>query len=180
MKKNNAALIKELKSKIEMLEAGTNYKERFNDIEAAFDKMSALSREGGAEYFALTDYMNYLYDRAEYSKALEIAKELENIYNIDNNISPEAKAALWSTMGAIYNAQNKYKQCEEYYLRALQQYEELAEVYPDRYNPVLAGTYQIFGILKNNDEWLKKSYQLALKYPQDPLCQRIVNTSDFK
>ena len=44
----------------------------------------------------------------------------------------------------------------KYYLRALQLREELAKIDPDRFNPDLAESYRIFGVLKNDNKWLKK------------------------
>lgn len=112
MEENNNTLIKELKSKIEKLEARTGYEGRFAEIEDAYEKIKAVSFEEGVEYDAVMDYIDFLHDHAKDSKALEIAKELENIYDKDNNIKPEDKAVLWGTIGEIYDVQYSSEQCE--------------------------------------------------------------------
>ena len=55
MEENNNTLIKELKSKIEELEAMTDYEGRFAEIEDAYEKIKAVSFEEGVEYDAVMD-----------------------------------------------------------------------------------------------------------------------------
>ena len=126
----------------------------------------------------LGDFYYYIHDKPDealdfYLRALRLFEELAKA---DPDKFNHDLARECDNLGDFYSDQSKQDDALDFYLRALRIYEELAKTDPDRFNPDLAESYRIFGVLKNYNKWLKKSYQLALKYPQDPRCRRIINT----
>lgn len=159
--------IGELNTKIEILETMTNYKERFEDIEAAYEEINVCAFEDGVEYGKVREYADYLDKQGNSSKAIKFCKRLEQIYDGNEEISQKCRAYLWNTYAIILNnISDKHNEAKEYYLKALDATEKLAEENPQRYKADLAMSLNNIGIFYAKQGEAKKAeehYLIALK-----------------
>ena len=74
----------------------------------------------------------------------------------------------------LYQAQNKPKKTEKYYLAAIEIGERLVEKNADAYEPALATSYLRYYFLKKDKTYLDKAYEIAKRRQDDPRCKIIV------
>ena len=168
--------INELKSKIDILDIMTEYQNRFNDIVECYEEIMAVSFEYGAEYDVVRQYAVFLDDCGYSTKAYGIIKKLENIYDREE-VDIYYKAAFYNTAGNTANhISGMHKETEEYFTKAIEIREKLAQKDPDRYEPDLARSYNNAGALyyaqgqsKKAEEYFTKAIEIREKLAQkDP------------
>lgn len=159
--------IREFKTRIEILEVMTSYKERFAEITNAYEEIMAIAFEENVEYDMVCNYVKFLYDQNRNKKAFEIGKTLEIIYAVDENIELYNKARLYNLMGLITNRTNDMRsEAEKYFKRAIEIREYLVKENIERYAGDLAGSYNNVGIfykaqgdMTKADEYYKKAIE---------------------
>ena len=103
--------------------------------------------------------------------AMEIKERLVE-KNIDT-YGPDL-ARSYSAAGVFYDNQGKPKKAEKYYLDAIEIYERLVKRNPDAYEPDLAMSYSSYYLLKEDETYLDKAYEIAKRRQDDPRCRYIV------
>ncbi len=150
--------IGELSTKIEILETMTGYKERFEDIEATYDEITECAFEDGIKYDKVREYSSYLHYQGNSSKAIELCKRLEQIYDGNEEIFQKDKADLWDNYALILNSiSDKHAEAKKYFLKALDLREKLASENHQRYNVDLAMSLNNIGFFYDNQGEAKKA-----------------------
>ena len=94
----------------------------------------------------LYDYASFLEDQNDYTNAIEVAEKLNWYYSDPDNKADEYDLGrLYNLLGMLYEAQNKPKKAEKYYLAAIEIGERLVEKNADAYEPALAASYNNAG-----------------------------------
>ena len=112
----------------------------------------------------LYDYASFLEDQNDYTKAIKVAEKLNWYYSDPDNKADEYDlGSLYNLLGMLYQAQNKPKKAEKYYLAAIEIGERLVEKNADAYEPALAGSYNNAGNFYKDQGQSKKAekYYLA-------------------
>ena len=136
--------IREAVTKIEILTAMKDYKDRFVDIETIYETIVPEILEYKVETDVLCDYASFLDDQGKSRKAYETAEKLLSIYGVEP-AEPPLRANLLNLLGIICNNLHRSAETEKYYLDAIRIREKLAEENPDRYSAALAVSYNNAG-----------------------------------
>ena len=118
----------------------------------------------------------------EYINAVDAFDAAQSQSNsVDSNTSADISNATDSfesagtDAGNFYNQQGKPEQAEDYYTKAIEIYEVLAEENPERYNAALATSYYNYGLFINEKKYFVMALKLAKKQPDNPYCRRIID-----
>lgn len=118
----------------------------------------------------------------EYINAVDAFDAAQSQSNsVDSNTSADISNAIDSfesagtDAGNFYNQQGKPEQAEDYYTKAIEIYEVLAEENPERYNADLAMSYYNYGLFINEKKYFVMALKLAKKQPDNPYCRRIID-----
>ena len=142
--------IRELRTKIDVLETMIGYPERFEEITDCYEEIMKAALEDGVEYDEVQRYASFLNDQGRSRKALEVARTLESVYE-QEDVSEEDKAILWNLLGIITSERTgMQKDSEKYYSQSRAAYEKLAEENPERYLEDVAMSYNNAGIFYND------------------------------
>jgi tetratricopeptide (TPR) repeat protein len=134
-------------------------------------------------YDSVCDYVYFLNDRVSKKKALDVGQRLEQVYNKNEQISLHDKARLWNILGTIAGSIPRMeREADEYFKKAIEAREKLADENPDENLFDLADSYKnasFFSINKkiyDNAELLFSkaidTYKKAEKIKSDINCLR--------
>ncbi len=137
--------IREHKTAIDILHSMTEYQNRFSEIENRYQKIIPLILELGIELSTGYEYLSYLYRQNHMTKAVELAEQLLPLVT-----DREMLGDLWNLSGVIFHDSNQPKKAEEFYQKAMEIYESLANENPERFLPDLAKSYNNAGVFYDN------------------------------
>ena len=83
-------------------------------------------------------------------------------------------AVSYNNAGVFYKKQGQPDKAEKYYLDAIEIRERLVEKNADAYEPDLAMSYSSYYLLKEDETYLDKAYEIAKRRQDDPRCRYIV------
>ncbi|MCD8373036.1 MAG: hypothetical protein LUD27_07045, partial [Clostridia bacterium] len=107
LKKNDIRYIRELKTKIEVLTAMTDYAERFAKIEEIYEEIIPVAEESLVETDVLFDYASYLYTQNNFNKSAEIYTRIEKLFENNSELATnENLARLYNNAGSLYRVLN--------------------------------------------------------------------------
>lgn len=150
-KKNAQKYIREHKTAIDILETMVNYRNRFNEIEERYEKIVPIAEKYMVELSVIYNYCSLLDNQNKSPKAYEFAKKLEGFYLLNKNKFEESEfAALYNLLGIICGNLTLHKEQEQYFKKAIEIREKLAEKNPERYNADLAMSYNNVGAFYDN------------------------------
>ena len=160
--------IREYKTKIEILTVMTGYEKRFEEITSCYEKIVPLAFEEKIELDVVYEYVVFLNDQGK--NPISLMERLEKAYDSTQGIDDCEKACLFNLMGIVYKDQGNPLKAEEYYKKAIEIYEKLAEENFDRYSGDLADSYNNAGIFYKNqgnpskaEEYYKKAIKIREK-----------------
>ena len=112
-------------------------------------------------------------DKAEkyYLDAIEIYKRLVK----ENAAAYEPELAMsCNNVGTFYAIQGQPGKAEKYFLAAIEIRERLVKKNAAAYEPDLAASYISYYLLKEDETYLDKAYEIAKRRQDDPRCRDIV------
>ena len=83
-------------------------------------------------------------------------------------------AASYNNAGIFYKDQGQPQKAEKYYLDAIEIRERLVKKNADVYEPALAISYIRYYLLKEDETYFNKAYEIAKRRQDDPRCRDIV------
>ena len=83
-------------------------------------------------------------------------------------------AASYNNAGIFYKDQGQPQKAEKYYLDAIEIRERLVKKNADVYEPALAVSYIRYYLLKEDETYFNKAYEIAKRRQDDPRCRDIV------
>ena len=156
--------VEELATRITALNMKGLNKDIVAEIRRIYEKIYDLCRNKHVGWSKLYDYASFLEDQNDYTKAIKVAEKLNWYYSDpDNKVDEYDLGSLYNLLGMLYQAQNKPKKTEKYYLAAIEIGERLVEKNADAYEPALAGSYNNAGNFYKDQGQSKKAekYYLA-------------------
>ena len=156
--------VEELATRITALNMKGLNKDIVAEIRRIYEKIYGLCRNKHVGWSKLYDYASFLEDQNDYTKAIKVAEKLNWYYSDpDNKVDEYDLGSLYNLLGMLYQAQNKPKKTEKYYLAAIEIGERLVEKNADAYEPALAGSYNNAGNFYKDQGQSKKAekYYLA-------------------
>ena len=106
-----------------------------------------------------------------YLAAMEIQKRL--VKKNADTYEP-ALATSYNNAGIFYKDQGQPQKAEKYYLDAIEIRERLVKKNADVYEPALAVSYIRYYLLKEDETYFNKAYEIAKRRQDDPRCRDIV------
>ncbi|MGN0534273.1 MAG: tetratricopeptide repeat protein [Eubacterium sp.] len=144
-RQENKELVENARVRIEALKLDVFNKNRFDLIKQTYASVlenAFICRDDAFVY----SYVSFLDDQNDSPEAYKVAKRLEGFYQYHSDEFSDADAAdLYNLMGVISGNLSLIKEQEEYYTKAIEIYERLAEETPERYNGDLATSYNNAG-----------------------------------
>ena len=138
--------VDELATRITALNMKGLNKDIVAEIRRIYEKIYGLCRNKHIGWSKLYDYASFLEDQNDYTNAIEVAEKLNWYYSDPDNKADEYDLGrLYNLLGMLYEAQNKPKKAEKYYLAAIEIGERLVEKNADAYEPALAASYNNAG-----------------------------------
>ena len=164
-KKNAKVYIGELKQKVEILKALANTSDRFSEIEEVYEEAVSVSEEYLVETDVIYYYAKFLYEQNKHKKALEVAERFEKLYAHESiEGSKYNLSVLYNLLGDIMSVFPKMsKGAEEYYLKAIEIFENLVKENPKKYSGALATSYNNIGVFYDNQGKPEKAEEYYLK-----------------
>ena len=107
-----------------------------------------------------------------YLDAIEIRERLAK-KNADAYEPDLAKS--YNNAGNLYSNHGQPDKAEKYYLAAMEIRERLVKKNADAYEPVLATLYYNYYLLKKDETYLDKAYEIAKHRQDDPRCGKLMN-----
>ena len=156
--------VDELATRITALNMKGLNKDIVAEIRRIYEKIYDLCRNKHIGWSKLYDYASFLRGQNDYTKAIKVAEKLNWYYSDpDNKVDEYDLGSLYNLLGMLYQAQNKPKKTEKYYLAAIEIGERLVEKNADAYEPALAGSYNNAGNFYKDQGQSKKAekYYLA-------------------
>ena len=156
--------VEELATRITALNMKGLNKDIVAEIRRIYEKIYGLCDTRNIGWSKLYDYASFLEDQNDYTKAIKVAEKLNWYYSDpDNKVDEYDLGSLYNLLGMLYQAQNKPKKTEKYYLAAIEIGERLVEKNADAYEPALAGSYNNAGNFYKDQGQSKKAekYYLA-------------------
>ena len=133
------------------------------EIRRIYEKIYDLCDTRNIGWSKLYDYASFLEDQNDYTNAIEVAEKLNWYYSDPDNKADEYDlGSLYNLLGLLYEAQNKPKKAEKYYLAAIEIGERLVEKNADAYEPALAGSYNNAGNFYKDQGQSKKAEKYYL------------------
>ncbi len=156
--------IRQIRTKIEILSAMTDYADRFAEIGTLYEKIVPVAEKYLAETDVIYDYASYLSDQNDHTRALHAAQRLQALYDAHPDLGDDrARALLVNLTGIVYSDLHEYAKAEEYYLKAISLYKPLTDKRPDAFLPALASCYNNAGVLYNGLHDYAKAEENYLK-----------------
>ncbi len=110
------------------------------------------------------DFIFFLDNQNKTQKSLPLAKRLDGLCSYRPElINDYYKSYLWNTIANIYYYQNIPDKAEEFYIKAIDIREKLAESNPERFNPDLATSYNNAGIFYKDQGQAQKAEEFYIK-----------------
>ena len=106
-----------------------------------------------------------------YLAAMEIQKRL--VKKNADTYEP-ALATSYNNAGIFYKDQGQPQKADKYYLDAIEIRERLVKKNADVYEPALAVSYIRYYLLKEDETYFNKAYEIAKRRQDDPRCKTIV------
>ena len=106
-----------------------------------------------------------------YLAAMEIQKRL--VKKNADTYEP-ALATSYNNAGIFYKDQGQPQKADKYYLDAIEIRERLVKKNADVYEPALAVSYIRYYLLKEDETYFNKAYEIAKRRQDDPRCRDIV------
>lgn len=154
-KKDAQIFIRESRTKIEVLTAMTNLPTRFDEIEEIYDEITEIAFEENVELDVVFDFAEFLYKQNKDPKAYEISKRYES-YLVDGD--DEQKGETYYLLGQICNnLTSKMGETEDYCIKAVNLYEQLANDNPEKFNYNLAVSYNGTGVFYHEQKQCEKA-----------------------
>ena len=155
--------VEELATRITALNMKGLNKDIVAEIRRIYEKIYGLCRNKHIGWSKLYDYASFLEDQNDYTNAIEVAEKLNWYYSDPDNKADEYDlGSLYNLLGLLYEAQNKPKKAEKYYLAAIEIGERLVEKNADAYEPALAGSYNNAGNFYKDQGQSKKAEKYYL------------------
>ena len=167
--------VEELATRITALNMKGLNNDTVAEIRRIYEKIYGLCRNKHVGWSKLYDYASFLEDQNDYTKAIKVAEKLNWYYSDpDNKVDEYDLGSLYNLLGMLYQAQNKPKKAEKYYLAAIEIGERLVEKNADAYEPALAGSYNNAGNFYKDQGQSKKAekYYLAAIEIQKRLVEK--------
>ncbi|MBQ2759944.1 MAG: tetratricopeptide repeat protein, partial [Clostridia bacterium] len=163
--KETQIFIRETKTKIDMLGMLTKIDNRFQEIEALYDEITAEAFDIGVEADAVIDFVWFLYKQNKHQKAYETAFMLKEIFVDEGKITDSDEIAkVYLYLGTVCSDMpSKKDEAEEYLIKAIEISEELARQNPERFNPSLATSYNNAGNLYSDQGQTEKAEEYHKK-----------------
>ena len=116
-------------------------------------------------------------DKAEkyYLDAIEIG---ERLVKKNADAYEPALATSYNNAGIFYKDQGQPDKAEKYYLAAIEIRERLVEKNADAYELNLATSYIRYYLLKEDETYFNKAYEIAKRRQDDPMCRDIVEIAE--
>ena len=114
-------LLARTKARIKTLKLDLENKDRFAQIERAFENAYEAAKNA-EDYDFIYDYAAFLDDQKKYPKAIAIAEKLKSIYDDPDkreSISDTDRASLLNLLGILYNSNNNLGKVEAVYRESL-------------------------------------------------------------
>ena len=153
--------VQEYLQKIRILKTMVRDPSRFDQIEACFEKAVALEKRRNLKKIAMREYVLYLKDQNDYTRAIPLAELYLKYVELDGDKSQIADAA--NTLGNLYATTNQLELAESEYLQTKEFCEQLAAENPSAYLPNLASTCNNLGILYADTNYMDKAEQEYLQ-----------------
>lgn len=130
--------VNELLQRVQTLMVDIHNKKRFEEIEATFEEIARIEKEGGLYRSATLKYMDYLLNNNKYEKAISLGKmflaylEAEGI---EDKI--EDKCLAQSILGQSYSSLEQYEEAEKFFIKNIEiaknlgNYEKITEAYEE-------------------------------------------------
>ena len=145
IRKRSEVFIRETKTKIDILKTMTTLPSCFDEIEVLYDKILSVALKYDIEADTVIDFASFLLEQNKHSKAYEVAKSLKE--KLNNSTDDEIRAKIYNVLGATTIAlPSKKAEAEKYHKKAIEIYEQLAEVNPEKFNPELANCCNNTGV----------------------------------
>ena len=155
--------VDELATRITALNMKGLNKDIVAEIRRIYEKIYGLCDTRNIGWSKLYDYASFLEDQNDYTKAIEVAENLRWYYSAPGRKVDEYDLGrLYNLLGMLYQAQNKPKKAEKYYLAAIEIGERLVEKNADAYEPALAGSYNNAGNFYKDQGQSKKAEKYYL------------------
>ncbi len=147
MRKRSGIFIRETKAKIDILKTMTKLPTRFAEIEELYDKILPVVFKFNIEYDTAFDCVNFLYDQNINKKALEIGKQLEEIYEKKAEVIDKENAVdLFHLLGVICADLPLLKdEAESYLLKAVEMSQNSESSTPNNQAVLLGSIYNSLG-----------------------------------
>ena len=164
-KKDAQIFIRETKTKIDILKTMHSYSERFAEIEELYEEIVPEALDYAVETDTVLDYVWFLKDQNKQTKALEIAKQLEALYESGETEVDDAKRAdLYLAIATVCSdLSSKKGEAERYFAMAIALYEKLAAENPERFIADLATSYNNAGVFYGEHKDMPRSMECCLR-----------------
>ena len=160
--KDAVIFIRESVTKIEILSAMKDYKNRFRDIDNIYETIVPEILEYEVELKTLYDYASYLDKQGKSSKAYDILNKLISIFNKTKSNDILLISMVSNLMGIICDNLHRAEEAEKYYLEAIRIHERLTKENPERYSAYLALSYNNAGAFYDHQGKAKKAEKYFL------------------
>ena len=160
------ALVKELTTKIDILKSQGVTKENEGEIRELYEKARTLTLKHGLKLDCVVDYMSFLMDQNDYTRALQVGDQLYHEYKSRENTSEKDWARFCNNLANLYKDNQKTSEAEKLYREALEIYRRLAAANPAAYEPAVAMTCNNLANLYSDNQKpseAEKLYQEALE-----------------
>ena len=159
VKKEAEKYISEAKARTDILKLDVNNSDRFNEISSIYESIWRTCEIAG-DYDTLYDHICFLCEQNRTSECLKKATEFEKMICEKNDI---LSSYVLLKIADSYADLNKKQQAEEYYLKSIEIGERLANDNPERFEPVLGGSYNNAGNFYADQGNVKKAEEYYLK-----------------
>ena len=128
--------VQEMLQKIEILKTQVQKPSRFEEIQEIFEEAVALEKRRNLKKIALREYVVYLHDQNDYTRAIPLAKRYLKYAELDGDKSRIIGAVI--ILGDLHADANRMKLAKQELLRENKIYERLAAENPSAYQLDLA------------------------------------------
>ncbi len=164
-KKNARIYIRETKTKIGILQTMTGLSNRFEEIEELYEEIVPEALYYGVESETALDCVVFLAEQNKHTRALEIAVQLEELYESGEVEADDEKKAdlLFATATVCMVLSSKKEEAEKNIGKAIAIYEKLASENPERFTADLAMSYNNAGNFYKNQGQPAKAEEYYLQ-----------------
>ncbi|GHU32073.1 hypothetical protein FACS1894172_08040 [Spirochaetia bacterium] len=161
-KKEIKALVNDWLQRVDVLKMDVGNKNRFTEIEEAYEEAIKLEKDGGLERKTLCKFANYLGVQNQYIRAIEYAETYLSYLKSEKD-EDAALGGTYQLLAKLYIQTNRLTEAEELYKKALAIWKRLAAENPAAYENSLATSYDNLAFLYSDINRLAEAEELYKK-----------------